>query len=151
MLLDPSTTPQTIDSASSTFEQLNNVVVGGVGVALADTSAVTDPSVGLSIIQFNNNPYSFVSNATALLFQASLYGEEDDTNGDEETRRRVRYRHRRRLQSSGSSSSALSNVSVTVNVTVQNTSPISYRVLEPSTILVRCLNRTETGYWMNVT
>jgi hypothetical protein len=135
MLLDPSSI-QLIPSASTTFEQINGAPVAGVGLVLNDL--VDNPSVGLSILQYNNNPYSFVSNATALMFQADVFGSLIDSSSSSS---------RRRLQVAN----AIANVNVTVNVTIQNTNPIYYHVLQPSIIVVRCLNRTASGYSINVT
>lgn len=123
-VVDGSLLGKTVSGAVSDFDAANNEAAGSVALAFTDTaSAGEGTSVGLSLIEFTNNPFGAVSNSSAMVVKLDVFSTVS----------------RRRLQSQN----------VTVNVTLQNVDPIAYRFIAPSQLLLRCENRSAEGYWVN--
>lgn len=123
-MVDGSTLGVKVIGAVSDFELTNDLKSGSVALSLSDTSTSSEgTSVGISILEFNNNPYETQSNSSALALQTQFYSSLS----------------RRRLQTQN----------VTTNVTLINTVPITYRYISPSVMILHCVNRSRTGYWVN--
>lgn len=122
----------TVEVAQTESERLNGRSSSRV---IVDTNDVpSGGTVGITLVQYNNNPFKIKSNSTSVNIQTVQYS---STPGEEDLN------NRRRL--------ATTALPLGVTVVLTNTEPVTYNSIEPAEVSVQCSRRDSAAYTVNAT
>lgn len=113
---------QPLRSAQSSYETINGMAAAQISL---DGGSLIGDSVGVSIIEYSNNPHSPRTNSSPIIVEGAV--------------------------TSGASRRRLTTSDLAWNITLQNPNRISYPYLPSSNISLKCNYRLKDGYYLTTT
>jgi hypothetical protein len=126
-----------ISAPRSDFDAFNNVP--GPTIAIDNFSLSSSDSLGITIIQFTNNPKKVPTNSSKISVKGTKY-----SASPSDSNRLAGLRHGRAL-------TAASTHGVGITLVLQNNAPIHYSDVQESIVTVRCFEYKPAEYYRNIT